>query len=562
MSLTLKAPWGTIPSQMVNPTPGRRKVYLVNPRFEPTIWSFEGLQPFTGTRFSTTPLGLATVAALTPPSWEVSIADENVEDINFDTDADLVGITAFNVQFHNAVRLASEFRKRGKPVVFGGPYCSLFPEAFEGKGDYRIAGEAEKLWPEFLGDFAAGRARELYQAEGAKADLATSPVPRYDLIRGERYNMFSLQTSRGCPFACEFCDIIVMDGRAPRIKTVEQVLEEVEHCRKQGAHYIVFGDANFIGHMPFAKKLLKALVDYQQANGYPLEFSCELTVNASHHPDILELLQAANFYTVFVGIESPRRESLMETGKTQNTRRNMVEDIARFHAHHISVCAGMIVGFDSDDRLIFKEQFDFLTELGVPFTTCGTLMALPNTPLLKRLESEGRLVDRDWTEMNGHGSADCNYIPKQMTREELLRGYNWLIRSLYRYDSYSSRLVTVLNRFRNLRPEHKRARLDGKFLGLLFKVIGYYLFTRDKARRRFFVKSFWRVAAGGPFSVGKWLEFFRWIATHRAFRKYVLETHGLPEGADPAQPPFCTPVAAPTVFLEEPVVAAIHAKKP
>ena len=516
------------------------KVYLINPRFNPTIWSFEGLRPFTGTRFLTTPLGLATVAALTPKHWEVQIADENVEEIDFEIEADLIGITCFNVQYQRALQIAAEFQTRGKPVVFGGPYCSLFPEAFEGKGDHRISGEAEQIWPEFLQDFEKGTARELYVADDKKVNLEISPAPRYDLVRSERYNVVCLQTSRGCPFNCEFCDIIVTDGRVPRIKTVEQVMAEVDHCVKEGAHYILFGDANFIGNMPFARKLLRALAEYSRKNDYPVEFCCELTINVAHNTDLLELLQAANFYSVFIGIESPRRESLIETNKTQNTRRSIAEDIAKIHSYHISVMAGMIVGFDSDDKLIFKEQYDFLKELGVPFTTCGTLMALPNTPLLKRLQGEGRMLDLAWTDMNGHGAADCNFVPKQMTLEELRLGYNWLIRCLYRYDSYGERLVALLNRFRNLNPEHKRARLDGKFATLLIKVLAYYLLTFDLDRMKFFLRTFSQVAAGGPFSVGKWLEFFRWIATHRAFRKYVMETHGTPEDMDPSVPPFQT----------------------
>ena len=514
------------------------KVYLVNPRFEPTIWSFEGLQALTGTRFSTTPLGLATVAALTPAPWEVEIADENVEDIDFDNPADLIAISAFNVQYHRALEIIAEFRKRGKKVAIGGPYNSLFPEAFEGKCDYRIVGEAEEIWPEFLRDFEQGKARELYTARKEKIDVRTSPVPRYDLIRGERYNMFSLQTSRGCPYNCEFCDIIIMDGRVPRTKTVEQVIAEVDHCVKQGAHYIVFGDANFIGNLSFARELLKALAAYSEKNGYPIEFSCELTINVAHHPDILELLQAANFYSLFIGIESPRKESLIESGKVQNTRENILEDIQRIHSYHISVVAGMIIGFDSDDKRIFKEQYDFLQELGIPFTTCGTLMALPNTPLIKRLEKEGRLLSLEWTETKGHGSSDCNFIPKNMTPEELHQGYNWLSRCLYRFDSYADRLVTALSRFRNLNKEHKRASLDLKFCGILLKLFGYYLLTLDLERMKFFAGTFWRVATNGPFSMGKWLEFFRWIATHRAFRQYVTQTQGVPEGQDPKRPPF------------------------
>jgi len=375
-------------------------------------------------------------------------------------------------------------------------------------------------------------------AEGKKVNLETSPMPRYDLIRGDRYNMFCLQTSRGCPFECEFCDIIVVDGRVPRVKSLDQILAEVDHCVKQGAHYIVFGDANLIGNLPFARKLLKALAEYSEKNNYPVEFSGEMTINVAHHTDLLELLQAANFYSVFIGIESPRRDSLVEAKKLQNTRRSMVQDIERIHSYHMSVVAGMIVGFDSDDRNIFKEQYDFLKELGIPFTTCGTLMALPNTPLMKRLEGEGRLLDLEWSTMNGHGAADCNFVPKQMTLEELRQGYNWLIRCLYRYDSYSDRLVTLLKRFRNRKKEHKRADLDLHFLGILGKVLAYYLFTLDRERMWFFVRSFVRVAAGGPFSVGKWLEFFRWISTHRAFRQYVTKTQGVPEDMHPEHPPF------------------------
>ncbi len=528
------------------------KVYLVNPLFPPAIWSFKGLEPFSGTYFSTTPLGLATVAGLTPPHWDIELVDENVEPINFDTDADLIAITSFNVQYQRALAIAEEFRRRGKKVAYGGPYSSLFPEAFEGKADHRLVGEAEEIWPEFLSDFEQGKARELYVST-RKTDVTKSPIPRYDLIKGDRYNMFSLQTSRGCPFQCEFCDIIITDGRVPRTKTVEQVLAEVDHCVKQGAHYIVFGDANFIGNIPFARKLLTALAEYSRKNNYPIEFSCELTINVAHHPDLLELLQAANFYSLFIGIESVRPESLKEAGKLQNTRQSILKDIELIHSHHLSVCAGMIVGFDNDDKAIFEEQYRFLMELGIPFTTCGTLMALPNTPLKRRLEAEGRMLNIDWIEMEGHGADSCNFIPAGMTSDELRKGYNWLVRSLYRYDTYADRLVTMLNRFRNKTPEHTRASLDSKFTGMLFKVIGYYLLTFDFARMKFFVSAFWRTATGGPFSVGKWLEFFRWIATHRAFRNYVIRTHGIPESADPLRPPFTQEEAALDKIASQPV---------
>lgn len=519
------------------------KLYLVNPKFEPTIWSFEGLRPFTGTRFSTAPLGLVTIAALTPKQWDIEIADENVEDINYETDADLIGITAFNVQYQRALQIAEEFKARGKKIVFGGPYCTLFPEAFEGKGDYLVSGEAEHIWPEFMNDFEQGKARPLYKAADKKVNLTESPAPRYDLIRGHLYNNYCLQTSRGCPFQCEFCDIIVMDGRVPRTKTVEQILGEVDHCVELGAHYILFGDANFIGNIPFAKKLLKALVEYQKKNDYRVEFSCELTINVAHDPELLQLLNAANFYTIFIGIESPRKESLVETKKLQNTRRSMLDDIQRIQSHHITICAGMIVGFDSDDRLIFNEQLQYLKELGIPFTTCGTLMALPNTPLLHRLQKEGRMLNIDWSSLNGHGAADCNFKPMRMSIEDLRKGYNWLIRSLYRYDAYGERLVKELSQFQNRIPEHKRAALDSSLASLLGKVIVYYVFTTDFKRMKFFLSTFWKTVFRGPFSFGKVLEYFRWIAAHRAFREYVLNEHGDPETVCPNTPPFQTAIS-------------------
>jgi len=483
-------------------------------------------------------LGLATVAALTPGHWDVEIADENVGPINFDVKADLIGITAFNVQHQRALALAAEFKKRGRRVVFGGPYCTLFPDAFKGKGDYRICGEAELVWPEFLRDFEEGSARELYSAAHEKADLRESPVPRFDLVRMDKYNMACLQTSRGCPFQCEFCDIIVMDGRVPRTKRIEQVIAEVEHCRKQGARNILFGDANFIGNIGYSRQLLEALARYSKEHHYPIEFSCELTMNVARHDDLLALLQAANFHSLYIGIESPRAQSLIETGKLQNTRRNVFEEIREIQSYHISVCGGMIVGFDSDDRRIFKEQYDFLQNLGIPFTTSGTLVALPNTPLLKRLEYEGRLLDFDWANVNGHGSADCNFVPKQMTSEELRQGHNWLMRCLYRYDSYGDRLVELLSRFKNRNKEHKRTDFNFKFFAVILEILTYYLFTLDRGRFIFFTRTFWRVARHGPFSIGKWLEFFRWTATYRSFRKYVVETQGLPEDADPDNPPF------------------------
>ena len=420
--------------------------------------------------------------------------------INFDKPADLWPSAVCNVQYYRALKLPGNFQSRGRKLRLEARTAVFSLRLLKQRRITALSVRLRKFWPLFLRDLKR-EGSGTYVAPKASADIRKTPVPRYDLLKGNRYNMFALQTTRGCPHSCEFCDIIITDGRKPRTKTVSQVIAEVDHCVQQGAHYIVFGDANFIGNINFARELLRALADYSRKNDYPFEFSCELTINVAHHPDLLELLQEANFYSVFVGIESPRKQSLTEAGKLQNTREDILEDIKRIQSYHISVVAGMIVGFDSDDRLIFKETYDFLQTLGIPFTTCGTLVALPNTPLLKRLEKEGRLLDLEWTDMNGHGASDCNFIPKQMTSQELRQGYNWLSRCLYRYDSYADRLVTALSRFRNRNKEHKRARLNGNFLWLLLKVFAYYTLTWEKGRIRFFTE---------PCGVSRPVGRFRW----------------------------------------------------
>ena len=512
------------------------KVYLVCPRFERNIWSFDGLEQFTGMRYLATPLGLATVAALTPKHWTVEIADENVESIDFETDADLIGMGPFTVQFDRSLEIAAEFRRRGKPVVFGGPYCTLAPEVFEGKADYLVCGEAELNWAQFLVDFERGEAARYYPSSTQKANLQLSPVPRYDLVRGHRYLTYQLQTGRGCPFQCEFCDIIVTDGRVPRLKTVEHVLAEVDHCVKLGARYINFGDANIIGNIPYAKQLLSALAEYSRTNNYPVEFACEATINLAQYPELLKLCQAARMVNIFVGVESPRRESLIETKKQQNTRHDIVDDIARINGYNIAVTAGMIVGFDADDLQIFEEQYQFLQRLATPFTTCGTLVALPNTALEKRMQREGRLLETDFTRVTGHGANDTNFVPLQMTRDELSEGYNWLLRSLYRYDSFGQRLSTMLNRFRPCKDVP--APVDRVLALILIKVLGYYTLTFDFARIRFFVATAWRVARGGLFPRAKWVEFFKWMAIYPSLRNFVTKHFGVPEEQDPTRAPF------------------------
>ncbi len=515
------------------------RILFICPRFPDSLWNFRGIEKLVGVQSSQAPIGLATVAALTPPEFDVSLVDENLDPIDFEAACDVVAISCFNVQWSRALEIAGEFRKRGRLIVIGGPYPTLCPERFVGVADALFVGEAEYTWPRFCRDLLEGRTPDsTYEQERGKVKMTDSPIPRYELLSAERYLYHYVQTTRGCPFQCEFCDIIVTDGRVPRTKTVEQVMNEVETIRRLGARYISFSDANLIANPKYAERLLTALRDFGAANGYPIRFSGELTLNVAEFPKILELLRDSNFESVFIGVESPRSESLLEAGKGQNVRGSLIDRIRTVQSHNLLVIAGMIVGFDTDDVGIFQDTFDFLQDAGIAFTTAGVLFAIEHTPLHTRLQNEGRLREFDISKAQVHGSADLNFVPKGMTAEELLHGYRWMIRALYRYEAYAERLVRGLEAY-GPTPAAARgsAKQPGtKQLGAVGRILSYFLWTRDAARRRFFLRTVWRVMRRRP-SMQKLVIAVTYMTVHKHFHEYVERIHGEPETSD-RQSPF------------------------
>ena len=503
-------------------------IHLVCPRFPDSLWNFHGIQKLVGVDSAQSPIGLATIAALTPPEIEVSLLDENIEPVDFDVPCDVVAISCFNVQWARTLELAAEFRRRGRLVVIGGPYPTLCPERFENAADVIFVGEAEYTWPRFCRDLLDGTMpAPVYTQARGQVKLTDSPVPRYELLTRGRYLYYYVQTTRGCPFECEFCDIIITDGRVPRTKSVAQVMREIETIRQLGGEYISFSDANLIANPKYAEQLLLALKEFGRQHGYPIRFSAELTLNVASRPRLLELLRDCNFESVFIGVESPRAASLLETKKPQNLRGPLLENIRRVQSYNLIVIAGMIVGFDSDDTGIFQDTFDFLQEAGIPFTTAGVLFAIEHTPLYARMEREGRLRPFDVTRAQVHGSADLNFTPKQMTPEELLHGYRWMIRALYRYDAYGERLVRALESFREAPPTSRRSwqRLSGRSLRMTARIFSYFLLTSDRARRRFFLQTLWRVMRHQP-SLQKLFVAVSYMTVHKHFHEYVQETHG------------------------------------
>lgn len=504
------------------------KILFVNPRFPNSLWRLTGITDILPQRCAQTPLGLLTVAALTPPDFDVELQDENVRPLETDTDADVVAISCWNIQYARARELAQAFREQGKTVVVGGPYPSLCPERFtDGLFDVVFDGEVEITWPQFCDDLRSGNYQPLYKQEG-NIDITLSPVPRLDLASRDDYLYYFLQTTRGCPFKCEFCDIIITDGRVPRTKSVDQVLTEIRTVASVGGAHISFSDANLIGNMRYAEELLTAVADFGRVNGYPINFSGEMTINVAEKPQLLRLMHDANFTSVFLGIESPRVASLTETQKRQNTHRPLMESIRRIQSHNMAILAGMIVGFDNDDTHIFREQFDFLQEAGIAFTTSGVLTAIEKTPLYHRMEKENRLIPYDSAQMRGHGSADLNFVPKLMTVEEVQQGYNWLIRSLYKYENYGARLTTGVRQFRPEYQRQGRGRVDREILGVLAKTIRHYVFTTDRVRRRFFLKTLRQILWPRP-SFEKLDYAVSYMISEKHFHDYVEKTHGDPE---------------------------------
>lgn len=420
-------------------------ILLVNPSYPDTFWSFKHVLRFVSRKAAFPPLGLLTVAAMLPGGWDKRLVDLNVEEL---TDehiawADLVFIGAMLVQKDGAQEVIRRCKEAGKRIVAGGPAFTSSPHLFPGV-DHLVLNEAEVTLPLFIRDLAAGEPKPVYASE-EKPDISRTPVPMWSLIRLKNYATMSVQFSRGCPFNCEFCDIIIMNGRVPRTKTPEQMLRELTSLRAAGWRGSVFiVDDNFIGNKDKVKEFLRALIAWQKEHRYPFKFLTEASLNLAQDEQLMTLMSMANFHKVFLGIESPSPESLKECSKHQNTVLDLSKAVDSIHAHGLQVMAGFIVGFDSDTDKIFDIQMDFIQKVGVVTAMVGVLTALPGTRLWHRLKAENRLLC-DTSGENTDGSL--NFIPK-MGADTLMQGYRDLVNSLYSPNIYYKRINMFLSKYK------------------------------------------------------------------------------------------------------------------
>jgi radical SAM superfamily enzyme YgiQ (UPF0313 family) len=388
------------------------------------------------------PLGLITVAALCPKDWTLRLIDRNLEELH-DRDilwADLIMLSGMRVQHDDMREVLRRARVLGKRTIVGGPYASAEPEAFLPLADHVVAGEPDEVFDAIAADLEGGSAKRLYVIAD-KPDVSKTPVPRYDLLKLDKYLSMAVQFSRGCPFQCEFCDIITIYGRKPRTKTADQMLVEFEALFKLGWRGRVFVvDDNFIGNHKRALDLTVKIAEWQRRHGHPFVLSTEASMDLAQRPALIEAMVRANFWFVFMGIESPSRQSLAETKKFQNLREDPLECVHAIRRSGLWVTAGFIVGFDSDTEDIFDRQIEFIERAAIPWAMSGFLVALPTTPLHARMAREGRLIEGK--QMSTH-FASPNFRTV-LSLAKLVNGVRSILNSIYAPSAYYDRAFRSL----------------------------------------------------------------------------------------------------------------------
>lgn len=460
------------------------RILFVYPEFPDTFWSFKHALRFIRKKAGAPPLGLLTVAAMLPPSWEKRLVDLNVAELT-DEDlrwADYVFVSAMVVQRESAGAVLQRCKLAGVKVVAGGPLFTMESEQFP-EVDHFVLNEAEETLAPFLRDLEQGRAQRVY-ASKEYPDIHQTPVPFWSMANLKNYDTVSIQFSRGCPFNCDFCNVTALLGHRPRTKTASQIVAELDSLYALGwRKSIFFVDDNFIGNKKHIKsEVLPALIAWRRGKtGMP--FNTEASINLADDPELTRLMVEAGFDTVFVGIETPNEDSLVECNKSQNRGRDLVASVRRLQRAGLQVQGGFIVGFDNDPASIFQQQIDFIQKSGIVTAMVGLLQAPLGTRLYERMRAEGRLVDA----LSGDNmDGSTNIIPK-MGLGALREGYRKILNQIYAPKFYYERVVTFL---REYQPPRIRVPLEPQYVLALWRSI-YELGIRGVERVQYWRLFFW-----------------------------------------------------------------------
>jgi radical SAM superfamily enzyme YgiQ (UPF0313 family) len=419
------------------------KALLVWPRFPRSFWGFEGALDMMPEDAITPPLGLITVAALCPPSWTLKLLDHSFDEITDAdlSDADLVMVSAMHAQRTDAIAILRRARSLKTRTFIGGPWASSEPEIVQLEADHVMVGEAEEVFADIAIALENGTAHHVYHVT-QKPALSASPIPRFDLLRMEKYTSMPVQFARGCPFQCDFCDIITIYGRKVRGKTSAQIVAELDRLRELGWRGEVFiVDDNFIGNRKHSLELCRDIAQWGDARGRPFSFYTQASVDLADRQELMEAMVAANFMYVFLGIESPSAEALQGSKKFQNLKHDTLDQVRTIQENGLWVMAGFIVGFDSDDEKIFERQRQFIEQSAIPWAMAGMLQAPPTTPLFDRMKAEGRLIENSEAISNFSAPNFRTTMPLPV----LLRGVSRLLADLYAPKAYFERALRSLD---------------------------------------------------------------------------------------------------------------------
>jgi radical SAM superfamily enzyme YgiQ (UPF0313 family) len=500
------------------------KILLVYPRYPDTFWSFRHALKIISKKANFPPLGLLTVAAMLPAEWEKRLVDLNVNTLG-DGDitwADFVFISAMVVQQDSAKEVIARCNNLDTRVVAGGPLFTTGYDRFEGV-DHFVLGEGEITLPQFLADLAQGCPRRIYSSD-KRPDIEKTPIPAWSLLDMKNYSAMSLQYSRGCPFDCEFCDIIVLNGHKPRTKGSQQMVDELEAIYRygwRGSLFIV--DDNFIGNKKKLKmETLPAIIKWSKQKKYPFSFFTESSINLADDDELMELMTEAGFNRVFIGIETPHEDSLVECNKVQNSQRDLAAAVKKIQNHGFEVQGGFILGFDSDPVSIFKKQIQFIQKTGIVTAMVGLLNAPKGTKLYQRLKKENRLLN-DFSGDNMDFSL--NFVPR-MKYKTLVTGYKHVLDTIYSPRYYYERVVAFLKEYKP-RKTAGISQLRFSHIASFIKTL-WFLGVTNKGRRYFWrllISTLLKRPRHFPLSIGLSVSGFHFRKVAEGYHKTIPTLH-------------------------------------